>query len=159
MNHAKESVMQVTLVRLNTSTQETVETQIEIEDRVVLGRQLGSPVLLQGEALSRQHFALFIADDQLMIENLSSNGTRLNGEALALQSPSVLQSGDAVEVPGYQIRVELRGALQNEEKAQTKTPVWQRSAAMVLNFFDPLEITLLLCAIASIWLFTDYISN
>src|ERR1700760_4479565 len=84
----RNKVMQVTLIRLNTSTQETVETQVDIEDRVVLGRHLDSPVLLQGEALSRQHFALFITDDQLLVENLSVNGTRLNGEALAIQNPS-----------------------------------------------------------------------
>jgi hypothetical protein len=151
--------MQVTLIRLNTSTQETAEAQIEIGDRVVLGRHLGSPLLLQGEALSRQHFALFIADDQLMIENLSNNGTRLNGEALVLQSPSALQSGDAVEVPGYRIRVELGEVSQNEETVETTAPAWQRYCAMVLSFFDPLEITLLLCAIACIWLFTYYIST
>jgi hypothetical protein len=66
--------MQVTLIRLNTTTNETVEVQVDIEDRVVLGRHLDSPLLLQGEALSRQHFALFITDEQLMIENLSGPG-------------------------------------------------------------------------------------
>lgn len=151
--------MQVTLIRLNTSTQETVETQVDIEDRVVLGRHLDSALLLQGEALSRQHFALFITDEQLLIENLSVNGTRLNGEALALQNPSSLVSGDLVEVPGYQIRVELREASQNEATAEIKVPAWQTCSKAALNFFDPLEITLLLCAIACICLFTYYIAS
>ncbi|HTF63148.1 MAG TPA: FHA domain-containing protein [Edaphobacter sp.] len=151
--------MQVTLIRLNTSTQETVEAQVDIEDRVVLGRHLGSPLLLQGEAISRQHFALFIIDEQLMIENLSSNGTRLNGEALAVQNPYSLQSGDLVEVPGYHIRMERREASQNEATAEIKVPVWQSYGKMALNFFDPLEITLLLCAFASICLFTYYIAT
>jgi pSer/pThr/pTyr-binding forkhead associated (FHA) protein len=149
--------MQVTLIRLNTSTQETVEAQVDIEDRVALGRHLGSPLPLQGEALSRQHFALFITDEQLMIENLSGNGTRLNGEALAIQNPSALQSGDVLEVPGYQIRVELGGSPQSETTAETKAPAWRRYSTAALNFFDPLEITLLLCAAACIWLFTYYI--
>jgi pSer/pThr/pTyr-binding forkhead associated (FHA) protein len=151
--------MQVTLIRLNTSTQETVEAQVDVEDRVILGRHLGSPLLLQGEALSRQHFAVFMAEEQLMIENLSVNGTRLNGEALAIQSPSSLQSGDVVEVPGYQIRVELREGSQSDAAAETKVPVWQSYGKMVLNFFDPLEITLLLCAIACICLFTYYLET
>ena len=151
--------MQVTLIRLNTSTQETVEAQVDIEDRVVLGRHLDSPLLLQGEALSRQHFALFITDEQLMIENLSGNGTRLNGEALVVQSPSSLQSGDLVEVPGYQIRIELREASQNEVMAEIKVTVWQSYGKVALNFFDPLEITLLLCAIACICLFTYYVAT
>jgi predicted component of type VI protein secretion system len=150
--------MQVTLIRLNTSTQETVEAQVDIEDRVVLGRHLDSPLLLQGEALSRQHFALFITDEQLMIENLSANGTRLNGEALAVQNPSSLQSGNLVEVPGYQIRVELRKASQSEATG-IKVPVWQTYGKAALKFFDPLEITLLLCAIACICLFTYYITT
>jgi predicted component of type VI protein secretion system len=94
-----------------------------------------------------------------MIENLSANGTRLNGEALAVQNPSSLQSGDLVEVPGYQIRVELREASQNEARAEIKAPVWQSYGKVALNFFDPLEITLLLCAIACICLFTYYIAT
>jgi pSer/pThr/pTyr-binding forkhead associated (FHA) protein len=151
--------MQVTLIRLNTSTQETVEAQIEIEDRVVLGRHLSSPLLFQGEALSRQHFALFLTDEQLMVENLSSNGTRLNGEALALQNPSSLQSGDLVEIPGYEIRVEIQEASQNEATAAIEVPIWQRYGKMAFNFFDPLEITLLLCAVACICLFTYYIAT
>jgi hypothetical protein len=151
--------MQVTLIRLNTSTQETVEAQVDLEDRVVLGRHLGSPLLLQGEAISRQHFALFIADEQLMIENLSGNGTRLNGESLAAQNPLSLQSGDLVEVPGYQIRVEQREVSQNEATAEIKIPVWQSYGKVALNFFDPLEITLLLCAVACICLFTYYIAT
>ncbi|HTF66822.1 MAG TPA: FHA domain-containing protein [Edaphobacter sp.] len=151
--------MQVTLIRLNTSTQETVEAQVNLEDRVVLGRHLGSPLLLQGEAISRQHFALFITDEQLMIENLSGNRTRLNGEPLAIQNPSSLQSGDLVEVPGYQIRVEQREASQNEATAEVKIPVWQSYGKMALNFFDPLEITLLLCAVACICLFAYYVAT
>jgi predicted component of type VI protein secretion system len=151
--------MQVTLIRLNTSTNETVEAQVDIEERVVLGRHLDSPLLLQGEALSRQHFALFITDEQLMIENLSGNGTRLNGQALAVQSPSSLQSGDLVEVPGYEIRLELREASQNVATKDITVPVWQTYGKGALNFFDPLEITLLLCAIACICLFTYYIAT
>ena len=149
--------MQVTLIRLNTSTQETIEAQVDIQDRVVFGRHLGSPVLLQGEALSRQHFAIFMADEQFMIENLSVNGTRLNGDPLALQNPSTLQSGDVVEVPGYEIRVELREDSQNDAALEAKAPAWQSYGKMALTFFDPLEMTLLLCAIACICLFTYYL--
>src|SRR5580658_3310383 len=93
--------MQVTLIRLNTATQETVETQVDIDDRVVLGRHLASPLLLQGEALSRQHLALVVIDDQLMIENLSSNGTKVNGVFLTTQGLLPLWSGDLVEIPGF----------------------------------------------------------
>jgi pSer/pThr/pTyr-binding forkhead associated (FHA) protein len=151
--------MQVTLIRLNTATQETVEAQVDVEDRVVLGRLLGSPLLLQGEALSRQHLALFVVDDQLMIENLSSNGTRLNGEALTAQKPSPIQPGDLVEVPGYEIRIELREAAQDQVAPEKKPPVWQTYSKMVRGFFDPLEIILLVCALASIGLFTYYIAT
>jgi len=149
--------MQVTLIRLDTSTQETIETQIDIEDRVFFGRQIDSPLTLQGEALSRQHFALFMAEEQLMIENLSINGTSLNKEALAIKNPVSVQSGDVVEVPNYQIRLELRGALPNDGTEEAKLHGWQSYGKMALGFFDPLEITLLLCAIACIFLITYYI--
>jgi pSer/pThr/pTyr-binding forkhead associated (FHA) protein len=149
--------MHVMLIRLNTSTQETVEAQVDIEDRVVLGRHVGSPLLFQGEAISRQHFALFVTDGQLMIENLSGNGTLLNGEALTVERPSSLLYGDLVEVPGYQIRMELREASHNQAATEVEVPVWQRNGRMILNFFDPLEIALLICGIACICLFTYYI--
>jgi len=55
--------------------------------------------------------------------------------------------------------VELREASQNEASAEIKVPVWQSYGKVALNFFDPLEITLLLCAIACICLFTYYMAT
>jgi hypothetical protein len=55
--------------------------------------------------------------------------------------------------------VELREASQNEATEEIKVPVWQTYGKAALNFFDPLEITLLLCAIACICLFTYYIAT
>jgi FHA domain len=149
--------MRVALVRVNTSTQEIVETQIEVEDRVFFGRHLGSPLALQGEALSRQHFAFFLVEEQLMIENMSANGTSLNGEALAVKNSAAVQSGDVVEVPGYEIRVEMGNISREGVVTVSKAPIWQSYSRIAANFFDPLEIALLLCAFACICLFTYYI--
>jgi hypothetical protein len=149
--------MRVTLVRVNTATQEIIETQIEVGDRVFFGRHLGSPLALQGDALSRQHFALFLLEEQLMVENLSANGTSLNGEALTLKNSSAIQSGDVVEIPGYEIRIEVGDSSQDKVAAASKTPGWQKYRKIAADFFDPLEIVLLLCAFACICLFAYYI--
>jgi predicted component of type VI protein secretion system len=151
--------MHVTLTCSNTSTQEAVEAELEIGERVVVGRQLGSPLMLQGEALSRQHFTLSVVDDQLMVENLSSNGTRINGVSLPLQESSPVQSGDFVEVPGYQIRIEVREAAQDAIAGEGKSPAWQAYGTIALKFFDPLEITLAICSLACIGIFVYYIAT
>jgi predicted component of type VI protein secretion system len=164
--------MQLKLVITNKNSNEVSETLLNVEERVVIGRHVSSPVLLQGEALSRHHFSVALRDGNLAVENMSRNGTMLNGESLPVEGSSPLAPGDVLEVPGYEMRVELpeegssnSGEPETEAAAPAlgtpdeKVPAWSKFIHAAAGFFDPLEIVLLLCALASTALATYYFLN
>jgi predicted component of type VI protein secretion system len=148
---------------------ELSEATLDVQDRVVIGRHVSSPLLLSGEALSRQHFALAAEGENVTLENLSSNGTWLNGAALAINETRSVQSGDTLEVPGHEIRVEwmtaeVAGAstaatAQNASAAKDETPAWKKAIQMAKGFFDPIEILLVTCALASTALAIYYFTS
>jgi predicted component of type VI protein secretion system len=155
--------MQLKLIIKSKNSPAITETQLEVNDRIVIGRYVDSPVSLQGEALSRQHFSLAVNDGQLMIENLSSNGTWLNRTALPVQESTSLQSGDIVEVPGYEMRIEIPAAIEvvspEAGAPEAKVPKWSVILQAAIKFFDPIEALLLVCAVASIMLVTYYFTT
>ena len=65
---------------------------------VVIGRNPGSsPYIINHLDISREHFCLKIAKDQIFIEDLrSTNGTSLNGRAIGNEGPVVVDSGDQI---------------------------------------------------------------
>lgn len=123
--------MQVRLIVSSQGSQEFVSHDFSIEEKIVLGRHAGSPVLLQGEGLSRHHFSLLPVDDALNIEDLSSNGTWLNGMLLKGQPSTRLSRGDIVEVPGYEIRVLVL------DPAALPTPQPEASASFARAELEP----------------------
>jgi predicted component of type VI protein secretion system len=158
--------MQLKLVITNKHSNEVSETLLDVEEQVVIGRHVSSPVLLQGEALSRQHFSIALKEGKLTAENLSRNGTMLNGESLPVESPAPIEPGDVLEVPGYEMRVELPEEKSGESETGAATApgapavkglAWKKVIRAAAGFFDPLEIVLVLCALASIALTTYYI--
>lgn len=159
--------MQLKLILTNKTSQEVSESLVEVNDKIVLGRQLASPVLLEGNAISRQHFSIGLKDGQLAAENLSSNGTMLNGIPLQGQEAMRLVSGDILEVPGYEIRVEFVSADSGEtgdgaspEGGSAKeVPVWNKVIRTAVEFFDPLEVVLVICALATLALTTYYFTS
>src|SRR5215469_10540488 len=114
--------MQVRLVITNQASQEATSHDLAVDEKIIFGRHLGSPVLLQGDGLSRHHFSLAVVDGALSIEDLSSNGTWLNGGLLKGQPPAPVASGDMVEVPGYEIRVMAQDAA-TAPKPSTAAPL------------------------------------
>jgi hypothetical protein len=156
--------MQLTLVLTNKTSQEVTESLIELEDQVVFGRHLGSPMLFEGDAISRQHFSIELKDGRAAAANLSSNGTMLNGIPLQGQESMLLVTGDILAVPGYEIRVELAGedasgAASPQRGSANNVPVWNKVLRTAVGFFDPLEVLLLLCAIATIALTMYYFTS
>jgi predicted component of type VI protein secretion system len=157
--------MQLKLITTNKTSQQSSEVLLEIEDKVVVGRHLTSPVLLQGEAISRQHLSIALKDEQLTVENLSPNGTVLNGLQLPANESAPLITGDILELPGYEIRVEIPPEDSEEESnaaagsEAAKVPAWQKVLQAAVNFFDPLEVLLVICALAIIVLTTYYITS
>jgi hypothetical protein len=152
--------MQVRLVVTNQASQETNSYDLAVDEKTTLGRHLGSPVLFQGEGLSRHHFSFMVADDALTIEDHSSNGTWLNGALLKGQASARVASGDIVEVPGYEIRVLVQEsvsapksqdaappAMAAEEPEARQEPAAATTTAM--KIFEPREVALLLVAALS----------
>lgn len=156
--------MQLKLILTNKTSQEVSESFIEVEEKVIFGRQFSSPILLEGDAISRHHFSIALQEDQPTVENLSSNGTMLNGVPLQGRDTMPLVTGDILEVPGYEIRVEVQSAASGKtgdgaspESGASKGPVWNKVIWTAVEFFDPLEVVLLICAIATIALTTYYL--
>lgn len=152
--------MQVRLVIVNQASNESRSYDLRVDQKIIIGRHLESPVLLQGEGLSRHHFSLTVVDDALTIEDLSSNGTWLNGALLRGQAPARVTSGDTIEVPGHGIRVLVQDPVSapgrqveasvavvlEEPKGREKHTAVTTSA---LNIFVAREIALLLFATLS----------
>ena len=156
--------MQLKLILKNKVSQKVSESVIAVEEKVVIGRHLGSPLLLEGDAISRQHFSIGLKDGQPAAENLSSNGTMLNGIPLQGEDALPLVTGDMLEIPGYEIRVEVQngveeGGARREGGLEKDLPVWNRVIRMAVGFFDPLEIMLVMCVIATIVLITYYLTS
>jgi predicted component of type VI protein secretion system len=60
------------------------------------GRDAANALVLVGEFVSRQHGVIRFENDRWLIENLSANGTRLNGRKL--NKPQPLRTGDTVSI-------------------------------------------------------------
>ena len=54
----------------------------QVADRLQLGRDSASPIQFQGKSISRKHLDFLTRDGRIVIQDLSANGTWLNGERL-----------------------------------------------------------------------------
>lgn len=160
--------MKLRLVVTNKDSKASSNVDLAIDDKITIGRHLGSPVLLQGDGLSRHHFSLGITEGLLNLEDLSSNGTWLNGALLRAQMSAQVKSGDIIEVPGYEMLVMIQSSdvpqpvqanTQMSEAPTKSRPAWMRPLAAACNFFEPREVTLILFAVASIALICFFLNN
>jgi pSer/pThr/pTyr-binding forkhead associated (FHA) protein len=133
----------------------------DLADRLVFGRGIGSPVNLSGTEISREHFALVCRDGQICVQDLSSNGTFINGKPVAQRKAQKLTQGDVISVPGYEIEVggpppmvEVRSSQRYDKfsNLQNPTSAWRES-------FTPWEIIVIAAAIASFALIIYYITR
>lgn len=95
--------VQLLITHNEDSTLEAVDC--ELDSRLVLGRDFASPARLDGVGVSREHFALVSKTGDLLVEDLSSNGTSVNGSPMRKGEPVRLTNGDLIEVPGYKIEI------------------------------------------------------
>jgi predicted component of type VI protein secretion system len=161
--------MQVSLVVTNLASKESTSCDLTVEEKIAIGRHLGSPVLLQGDRLSRHHFLLMVVDGALTVEDLSSNGTWVNGELLKEHMSARVKSGDMIEVPGYemQVRVQNADAPQSPQAGvQTAMVPTEPSSsrkrtlvAVALHILEPREAALLLFAVASFALISFFLNR
>lgn len=79
------------------------------QDRVVLGRGAGADVRLPHRTVSEQHATLSrTRGSYALVDESSTNGTRVNGARLAPGRAKALRSGDVVEMGGFRIAFEER---------------------------------------------------
>lgn len=78
--------------------------KITVRGPVIIGRSPGSDIVIGAEYVSGRHARFTIMGQNLFIEDLgSTNGTAVNGQRIT--EPTVLQSGDVVNVGDVAIRV------------------------------------------------------
>ena len=161
--------MQVKLFVTNKALNESNNYDLAVEEeKITIGRHLGSPVPLQGDRLSRHHFFLVMANGSLLVEDLSSNGTWLNGSLLKAKMSARVKSGDIIEIPDYEMRVMVQGT-EVLQKPQLETPTapplkqpaptWKQSLTGALHILEPREAALLFLAMASFALISFFLTH
>lgn len=97
--------MQVQLIVRNKINGESTPCVLILNEKVTIGRHLGSPIAVQSEGVSRHHFSLVIQGEDLLVEDLSTNGTSLNGVSLLSKKTALVKKGDVLDIPGYEFDV------------------------------------------------------
>lgn len=161
--------MRIRLVVTNLMLNESTNCDLSVDGKVTFGRYLGSPVTLQGDRLSRNHFCFTVENGALTVEDLSSNGTWLNGLQLKEKRPEVVKSGDIIEIPGYHMEVSMQNVSAPEpprsdddpvsKSREATVPSWKRAITPALQFLEPRETVLLLLALASVALITLFLNR
>jgi predicted component of type VI protein secretion system len=94
-------------LELTIETKDTGAVAVErltLTGRLVLGRGPESPVALDGPLISREHVAFEFREGKLTLEDLSVNGSWLNGQTLQRGRRYEVTAADRVQLPGYELR-------------------------------------------------------
>ncbi|NVJ07976.1 FHA domain-containing protein [Myxococcus sp. AM001] len=92
-----------------------------VRDEITIGRQEGNTIRLTERNVSRRHARLVRLNGHVVVEDLGSyNGTRINGERIAGQSP--LKEGDLVQIGDYDLALQAEGAANAVGPITTKVP-------------------------------------
>jgi pSer/pThr/pTyr-binding forkhead associated (FHA) protein len=161
--------MNVTLIVTEKATNDLASVSLAVNERISIGRYLSSPIPLQGIGLSRDHFALESRDGALLVEDLSTNGTWLNGQRLSQNQVAPARSGDVIEVPGYALEISAgRDAARSESSSltdpgapnqKTDSKSWIRLLILATSFFSRFETALIVSALLSFMLIAAYVAH
>jgi predicted component of type VI protein secretion system len=77
------------------------EGKYDIGDGLVIGRGAERGVLVEGLDLSREHLVLTTDGTDIYVEDLSVNGTWLNGTRLRKSVKTRVRAEDSIGIPGY----------------------------------------------------------
>lgn len=92
-----------------------------VRDEITIGRQEGNTIRLTERNVSRRHARLVRLNGHVVVEDLGSyNGTRINGERIAGQSP--LKEGDLIQIGDYDLALQTEGAASVSGPITTKVP-------------------------------------
>jgi predicted component of type VI protein secretion system len=137
--------------------------------RVVLGRGPDSAVPLEAPGISREHLEVEAEDTALFLTDLSSNGTWLNGSRMPQRRKCRVADDDFIELPGYELRFQVASALGNSTSSMAvsgsgaaaaartaRVPAVEVKSRSLFRTFSPVEMFLLLVALASAALIAVY---
>ena len=96
-----------------TQRSDAAEVRFEFDQaRIVVGRSGGADVQLPHPAVSATHATLRAhGPGYAIVDEDSTNGTRVNGKRIAPGRPKPLRSGDRIEIGGFLLQVELAVAV------------------------------------------------
>ena len=143
-----------------------------LNGRMVLGRGADSAVPLEAPGISREHLEVQVEGLALMLTDLSSNGTWLNGARVPRRRKCKVREGDLIELPGYEIQCQLAGATQPaaavatrpttgsaNSKSSPASPFSRGSARSLMASFSILELFLVAVVLASAVLLVLYLAS
>lgn len=98
------------------------EACFELEQsRIVIGRRSGVDVQLPHPAVSSTHATLTLDGPRAtLVDEASTNGTKVNGARIAPQRSKPLRDGDVIEIGGFTLVVELGIAAGGVSAADTR---------------------------------------
>jgi pSer/pThr/pTyr-binding forkhead associated (FHA) protein len=106
--------------------------ELAFDREITLGRGSPADVRLPKPAVSLIHARITrSADDWFLSDAGSTNGTRLNGAALAPGQRRLLRAGDHIEIPGFVLGVSF-GATAEETSAEATAEIARRMVREVL---------------------------
>ncbi|MEZ4265274.1 MAG: FHA domain-containing protein [Myxococcota bacterium] len=83
-----------------------------LRDEVTIGRKEGNTIRLTERNVSRRHARLIKKNGQIVVDDLSRYGTRINGRRIT--EPTVLEAGDSVVIGDYSISLDLEAVVEGE---------------------------------------------
>jgi predicted component of type VI protein secretion system len=140
----------------------------QVADRLQLGRDSVSPIQFQGRNISRKHLDLLNRDGKVVVQDLSTNGTWVNGERAAKGAQHEVHNGDLIEIPEYRIEIRLPGEGPSAPSSAFvrsmpgEPPARSRCSKLVHRLtasLDPLEGLVVLGAIGSLTVILVYLSS
>lgn len=151
--------MQIDLIIREESDPNPYTITCDLAERLVFGRSIGSPISLAGSDISREHFALLSRNGQVCVQDLSSNGTFVNGKPVSQKKSQKLSEGDVISVPGYEIELgrRLPIASAHEPEHFTVPPQVEKAISRWSESFTLWEMIVIAAAIASFVLIIYYV--
>ncbi|MBY0372968.1 MAG: FHA domain-containing protein [Bryobacteraceae bacterium] len=94
------------LFRVRSKASGTVEEfKVDEGGTAVLGRGAESAVFLEGTELSREHVRIQVKGEAVLVTDLSSNGTWVDGQRLTRDRTVKIGGTNKIEFPGYAVEI------------------------------------------------------
>jgi pSer/pThr/pTyr-binding forkhead associated (FHA) protein/tetratricopeptide (TPR) repeat protein len=89
-----------------------------LRDEVTIGRKEGNTIRLTERNVSRRHARLIKKNGQIVVDDLSRYGTRINGRRIT--EPTVLEAGDSVVIGDYSISLDVEGVAEGGDSGAAR---------------------------------------